>query len=131
MCWSSGVGLGRVDKLHSLTRTCTKPTQGAFFMLGQTMGNTGTQDSPRPGLGGSHHLPLIVYSAPLHKARIQMTFCPKTPKWESQNHPSWTPATLEPHNFTIRPWIKMRSEAKVVALVKSFPTICCMLSEDK
>jgi len=27
-CWSSGMGLGRVDKLHSLTRTCTKPTQG-------------------------------------------------------------------------------------------------------
>jgi len=27
-CWSSGIGLGRVDKLHSLTWTCTKPTQG-------------------------------------------------------------------------------------------------------
>jgi hypothetical protein len=27
-CWSSRMGLGRVDKLHSLTRTCTKPTQG-------------------------------------------------------------------------------------------------------
>jgi hypothetical protein len=27
-CWSSGMGLGRVDKLHSLTRACTWPTQG-------------------------------------------------------------------------------------------------------
>jgi len=27
-CWSSGMGLGRVDKLHSLTQACTKPTQG-------------------------------------------------------------------------------------------------------
>jgi len=27
-CWSSGMGLGKVDKLHSLTRTCTQPTQG-------------------------------------------------------------------------------------------------------
>jgi hypothetical protein len=27
-CWSSGMGLGRVDKLHSLTRACTQPTQG-------------------------------------------------------------------------------------------------------
>jgi len=27
-CWSSGMGLGRVDKLHSLTRAYTKPTQG-------------------------------------------------------------------------------------------------------
>jgi len=27
-CWSSEMGLGRVDKLHSFTRACTKPTQG-------------------------------------------------------------------------------------------------------
>jgi len=27
-CWSSEMGLGRVDKLHSLTRAYTKPTQG-------------------------------------------------------------------------------------------------------
>jgi hypothetical protein len=26
-CWSSGMGLGRVDKLHSLTWACTQPTQ--------------------------------------------------------------------------------------------------------
>ncbi len=26
-------------------------------MLGRTTGNTDTQNSPRPGLGGSHHLP--------------------------------------------------------------------------
>ncbi len=27
-CWSYGMGLGRVDKLHSFTRACTQPTQG-------------------------------------------------------------------------------------------------------
>ncbi len=27
-CWSSGMGLGRVDKFHSLTLACTKATQG-------------------------------------------------------------------------------------------------------
>ncbi len=27
-CWSSKMGLGRVDKLYLLTQTCTKPTQG-------------------------------------------------------------------------------------------------------
>jgi hypothetical protein len=27
-CWSSKMGLGRVDKLHSLTWACTQPTQG-------------------------------------------------------------------------------------------------------
>ncbi len=26
--WSSGMGLGRIDKLHSLTRACTKPSLG-------------------------------------------------------------------------------------------------------
>jgi len=26
--WSSGMGLGRVNKLHSLTQAYTKPTQG-------------------------------------------------------------------------------------------------------
>jgi hypothetical protein len=31
---------------------------GAPLVLGLTMGNTDTQDSPRPELGGSHHLPL-------------------------------------------------------------------------
>ncbi len=27
-CWSSRMGLRQVDKLHSVTRACTKPTQG-------------------------------------------------------------------------------------------------------
>jgi len=27
-CWSSRMGLGRVDKLHSFTRACTQSTQG-------------------------------------------------------------------------------------------------------
>jgi hypothetical protein len=27
-CWSSGMGLGRIDKLQLLTQTCTKSTQG-------------------------------------------------------------------------------------------------------
>jgi len=35
-------------------------------VLGLTTGNTDTQDSPRPGLGGSHHLPpySILYNSP-------------------------------------------------------------------
>jgi len=62
-CWSSGMGLGRVDKLHSLTWACTQPTQsgwckvGTPLVLGRATGNTDTQDSPRPELGGSHYLP--------------------------------------------------------------------------
>jgi hypothetical protein len=61
--WSSGMGLGRFDKLQSLTQTCTKPTQngycivGALLVLRRATCNSDTQDSPRPKLGGSHHLP--------------------------------------------------------------------------
>jgi hypothetical protein len=57
------MGLRRIDKLQLFTQTCTKPTQGgqcivgALLVLGQATGNLDSQDSPRPGLGGSHHLP--------------------------------------------------------------------------
>jgi hypothetical protein len=40
-------------------------------------------------LGEATTFPLIVYYVPLHEAHIQMTFCPKTPKWESWNSQSW------------------------------------------
>jgi hypothetical protein len=30
---------------------------GALLMLGRTTGNSDTQNSPQPGLGGSRHLP--------------------------------------------------------------------------
>ncbi len=62
-CQSSGMGLGRVDKLHSLTRACTQLTQSdqciirAPLVLRRTTSNTDTLDSPWPELGGSHHLP--------------------------------------------------------------------------
>jgi hypothetical protein len=42
-----------------------------------------------PNLGEAITFPFIVYSVPLHEAHIQMTFYPKTPKWESQNSQSW------------------------------------------
>jgi hypothetical protein len=66
------MGLGRSDKLQSLTQTCIKPTQsdycivGALLVLGQTTGNSNTQNSPRPGLEGIRHLPpySILYTSP-------------------------------------------------------------------
>ncbi len=62
-CWSSRLGLGRIDKFQLLTQTCTKPTQGgycivgALLVLGRTTSNSDSQDSPQPELGWSHHLP--------------------------------------------------------------------------
>jgi hypothetical protein len=56
-----------------------------LWVLGQATGNTDSLDSPRLGLGGSHHLPHIVFFVLLHGTRIQMAFIPGTLKEESQN----------------------------------------------
>jgi len=80
------MGLGRVDKLHSLTRACTKPTQGgycvvgALLVLGRATGNTETQDSPRPGLGGNHHLPPYNILCTSPQGPHPNGFCPRTPE---------------------------------------------------
>jgi hypothetical protein len=38
-----------------------------------------------PDLGETTTFPLIEYYVPGHEAGTQMSFCPETPKWESQN----------------------------------------------
>jgi hypothetical protein len=54
----------------------------------------------------------------------KMTFCPRTPKWESQNSQIW-----EFHDFG-GPYICVQTfdwyevKSKVVVLIKIFPTIC-------
>ncbi len=71
--------------------------------------NTYSQDSPWPGLGGSHHIPPYSYFVPGHGASTQMSFClgsPKIPKIR-------TFATLEAHNFAWRPPIEVRSKTKL------------------
>jgi hypothetical protein len=62
-------------------------------------------NSPRPGLGGSHHLPPIVFSMPNHGACIQMSFC-------SKFFEIGTFATLKARNFLCKPLIEMKSKAK-------------------
>ncbi len=63
MLKSSGIRLGR-GTMYLATRSCIKtnhklisPHSGSTLVLEQTMGNTDSFDSPRPRLGGSHHLP--------------------------------------------------------------------------
>ncbi len=124
-CWSFGMGLGRVDKLHSLTQACTQPTQsgqcivGAPLVLGRATGNMDTQDSPRPKLGGSHHLPpySILYGWPrsLHPNGFSLS---GLPSGSPEIPPTGTLATLEPHNFASRPPIEVRSKAKLQLLLK-------------
>jgi hypothetical protein len=71
---SSRIRLGR-GTTYLVIRSCirtnhklvTSPSE-TLFVLGQATGNTDSLDSPRPGLGGSHHLPpySILCVAPLH-----------------------------------------------------------------
>jgi len=56
--------------------------------------------------------PLIVFFVHGHEGNIQMSFCPWTPKLESQNSLNWDPITLEAHNFVCKPLIEMRFEVK-------------------
>jgi hypothetical protein len=78
------------------------------------MGNTNTLDSPRPGLGGSHHLPpyniLCGWPQSLHPNGFSL---PGLPSGSPKIAPLGTLVTLEPHNFANRPRIKMRSKAKL------------------
>jgi hypothetical protein len=77
-----------------------------------------------PNLEEATTFPLIVYSMPGHETNTQMSFCLGTPKWESQILTTWTPTTLEVHNFTCRPPIEMRFKAKLYPSLRIFPTVC-------
>jgi hypothetical protein len=79
-------------------------------VLGQATGNIDTQDSPRPGLGGSHHLPpySILCTAPrgLHPNGFSLL---GLLSGNPEIVPAKNLATLEPHNFVSRPCIEVRS----------------------
>jgi len=42
-----------------------------------------------PDLGEATTFPLIVYYVLGHETNTQMSFCPRTPKWEFRNSQSW------------------------------------------
>ncbi len=79
-CWSSGMRLGRIDKLiHS-----HRPAHNPHKVISAQLEHLWCQDEPRatrthkthhgPDLGEATTFPLIVYSGPLHGAHIQMAF---------------------------------------------------------
>jgi len=78
------------------------------------MGNMDTQDSPWPGLGGSHHLPpySILCSSPrrLHPNGFSLL---GLPSGSPEISLAGIPVTLDPHNFASRPPIKVWSKEKL------------------
>jgi hypothetical protein len=92
VCCSSGMRLGRAISgsiihadLHKPNNKLVSVKLEHFWCMNEPRANMDSQDSPRPGLGESHHLPLLVYFVLGHETSTQMSFCLGTPKWESQN----------------------------------------------
>jgi hypothetical protein len=72
-CWSSEMRLGKATSdltihanLHNLNKKLVSVKLEHFWCTDESRANTDPQDSPRLGLGGSHHLPpySILYAWP-------------------------------------------------------------------
>ncbi len=87
-------------------------------------GHFGPRDTPRPGLGGSHHLPpysiLCAMFLGLHPngffSRDSQVGVPKL----SRNCPGWNPGTLGAHNSQLRSLIATRSKPNLYPSSSSF-----------
>jgi len=83
-------------------------------VLGRTMGNMNTLDSPQPELGGSHHLPPYSILCGWPQSRHPNGFfLLGLANGSPEIVPLGSPATLEPHNFASRPRMAMRSSTKL------------------
>ncbi len=97
---------------------------GTPLGVGTSHGHFGPQDTPRPGLGGSHHLPpySILCDAPprLHPngsfSRDSQVGVPNL----SRNCPGWSPRTLGAHNSRLRSLIATRSKPNLWPSSRSF-----------
>ncbi len=122
------MGLRRIDKLIHSHGPAHKPHKVVSAQLEHLWcwdePRANTQDSPRPGLGGSHHLPpySILCSSPRgpHPNGFSLPGLPGFPGGSPKIAPTRTPATLEPHNFARRRRIEVRSKAKLQLSSRAF-----------
>jgi hypothetical protein len=101
-CWSSRMGLGKwqaINHSHGLAQNQTISslvhnlnTFGAWTNDEQTQTH---KTHHGLDLGEATTFPLIVYFVPDHGTNIQMSFCPRTPKFSNLGLPQlWAPITL-------------------------------------
>jgi hypothetical protein len=90
------MGTRKNDKHQLLTRTYKNQTTSwlvhslSAFGARMSHGQTRTHKTQHGlDLGEATTFPFIVYFVPGHGTNTQMSFCPKTPKWESRNSQSW------------------------------------------
>jgi hypothetical protein len=95
-CWSSMMRLGRMRNNQSLTWTCTNQTTSWLVHNWNTFGarmSHGQIETHKihhgPNSGETITFPFIVHFVLGHGISTQMTFCSRTPKWESQNSHNW------------------------------------------
>jgi hypothetical protein len=93
-----------------LTRTCINQTTSWSMRSWNTFG---ARTHHSPNLGEATTFPLIILFVLGHGANTQMSFCPRTPKWESQNSQNWDSRNFGAHNFMWRPLIEVRSKEKL------------------
>jgi len=97
---------------------------GTPLGVGTSHGHFGPQDTPQPGLGGSHHLPpysiLCTTFQGLHPngsfSRDSQVGVPKL----SRNCLGWNPGTLGAHNFRLQILIATRSKPNLEPSSRSF-----------
>jgi len=94
-CWSFGMGQ-TITHSHKLAQNQTTSwlvhswnTFGVRTRHGQTRIHKTHQTHHGPSLGETTTFPFIIYFVPGHETKTQMSFCPRTPKWESRNSHSW------------------------------------------
>ncbi len=104
----------KLESASKTNHTGVSSHSGTPLGVGTSHGHFGPQDSPRPGLGGSHHLPpySILCSSPLRLhpngsfSRDSQVGVLKL----SKNCPGWSPGTLEAHISRFPSPIGARSE---------------------
>ncbi len=126
---SPGIRVGRGTSrsslnLHQTNHNVVSSHSETPLGVGTSHRHFGPQDSPRPGLGGSHHLPpySILCNAPLRLhpngsfSRDSQVGVPKL----SRNYPGWSLGTLGAHNSQLPSLIATRFEPKLEPSSRSF-----------
>jgi hypothetical protein len=114
------MGIRKIDKqlithldLHKPNNTLINGKLEHFWCMDSPWANTDSQDSPRLGLVGSHHLPLYIILYAWPGPALKCHFVPGLSSRGSKIPKIKALAILETHNFVCKPPIEMSSKAKV------------------
>jgi hypothetical protein len=119
------MGLGRLTSNSITHMDLYKPNNKLVNAQLEHFGARTNHGQPRTNkthhgsdLGEATTFPLMIYFVHGHKTSTQMSFCLRTPTWESGNSQSLDShyfgiPTLGAHNFVCKPPIEVRFQAKL------------------